>query len=65
MAHIAIRSTEISLSPSKIDFLKLLLKFFADGIRDLNRYLDAASLVHPAGPQNRSTTREPSWEGWL
>jgi hypothetical protein len=59
MTHITTHSTDIPLSAPKFDYFVLLLKFFGDGIRDMNRYLDAASHVHPAGLQNRSTTREP------
>ena len=64
MTHITAHSTEIPLSASKIDFVRPLLKFFANSIRDLNRYLDAASL-HPAGPQSPGASREQSWEGPL
>ena len=65
MTHITTHSTGIPLSASKFDFFGLLFRFFAGGIRDLNRYLNAASLVHPAGSQNPDPTHEQSWEGRL
>jgi len=65
MTHITTHSTEIPLSASKFDFFGLLLKFFADGIRDMNRYVDCASFVHRAGWQEPGTHREQSWEGRL
>jgi hypothetical protein len=65
MTHFTIHSTEIPFSASNLDFFRPLFRFFGGGIRDLNRYLDAASLVHPAGSQNPDPTREQSWEGWL
>ena len=65
MTHSTVRSSEIPFSAPKVDFFRVLRGFFAGGIRDLNRYLDAASFVHPAGWQEPGTHREQSWEGPL
>jgi hypothetical protein len=65
MNHSTVHSTDIQLSAPKFDHFGLLLKFFAEGIRDMNRYLDAAAFVHPAGRPETETSREQSWEGPL
>ena len=63
MAHITTHSNDFRLSAPKFGNFELVLKFFADGIRDMNRYLDAASFVRSADRPERMTGREQSWEG--
>jgi hypothetical protein len=65
MTDITTHSTDIQLSTPRFHFLGLLLRFFTEGIRALNRDLDAASLVHPSGRPEPDTSREQSWEGPL
>jgi hypothetical protein len=65
MNHTTIHGAEIPVSALKFDFFGSLLKFFAEGIRDMNRYMDVASLVHRAGSQNPGAGREQSREGSL
>lgn len=63
MAYITTRSDNIRLSAPKFGNFELLRKFFADGIRDMNRYMNAASFVHSADRPEPVTRREQSWEG--
>jgi len=63
MSHATTHSDDIGISTLKRGKFELVLKFFADGIRDMNRYLNAASLVHSAGLPDIVTNREQSWEG--
>jgi hypothetical protein len=65
MTPITTHSTDIQLSAPKFNYFGVLLKFFADGIRDMNRYLDAATLVYPASRPEPETSREQSGEGPL
>jgi len=65
MSHATTRSGDIEISALRFGKFELALKFFADSIRDMNRYLDAASFVHPAGQPEAVTNREQSWEGRL
>jgi hypothetical protein len=65
MAHITTHSDDFRLSAPKFGSFELLLKFFADGIRDMNRYLNAASFVHSPDQPESVTSREQSWEGPL
>ena len=65
MTHITTHSDEIGLSAPKFGNFELLLKFFADGIRDMNRYLNAAYFVHSTDLPESVTGREQSWEGPL
>lgn len=65
MVHVTTHSDDIQPSPARPSKIGLLLRFFAGGIRDMNRYLDAASLVHSAGKTDTDTDREQSWEGRL
>jgi hypothetical protein len=63
MSHITTHSDDIRISTLIFGKVEFALKFFADGIRDMNRYLNAASFVHPAGQPEAVTNREQSWEG--
>ena len=65
MSHATTHSDEIGNSTFKLGKFELALNFFADGIRDMNRYLDASSFVHPSGQPETVTNREQSWEGPL
>ncbi|MGB8315776.1 MAG: hypothetical protein WCE69_14960 [Aestuariivirga sp.] len=65
MINSTFHNTDLQLSAPKFDHFGLLLKFFAKGIRDMNRYRDAATFVHPAGRPETETSREQSWEGPL
>jgi hypothetical protein len=59
MSHATTHSDDIGISTLRRGKFELVFKFFADGIGDMNRYLNAASFV----PTEATTNREQSWEG--
>ena len=65
MTHITTDRDDMGLSAPKFGNFDPLLKFLADGVRDMNRYLNAASLVPSADRPGPVISREQSWEGSL